>query len=208
MGLSGAEASQRRLIQHVLGKSLGVFSAGYLDDDLIFSNSPEENLNHTREVFGLLKEAGLKLRLKKCVFMESSLTFLGHLIAPGGILPDPKNVEKIVNLKPPTSIAEIRTLIGMTSFFRSFIKGYSEIVFPLQRKLTGENAQKKFTWGEAEQTAFETLQRCLSSPPIKGYPDFNLPFRVSAEQAHMPWEPFSLKFKMEKRSFYLIFQSS
>jgi len=64
MGLSGAGASQQRLIQHVLGKSLGVFSVGYLDDVLIFSNSPEEHLKNIREVFGFLKEAGLKLRLK------------------------------------------------------------------------------------------------------------------------------------------------
>jgi len=64
MGLSGAGASQQRLIQHVLGKSLGVLSAGYLDDVLIFSNSPEEHLKNIREVFGFLKEAGLKLRLK------------------------------------------------------------------------------------------------------------------------------------------------
>lgn len=76
--------------------------------------------------------------------MRPDVTFLGHVLTENGFYPDPKNVEKIANLRRPKSVAEVRTLLGMTGFFRSFIKDYGTIAYPLVQKTSKESSAKPF----------------------------------------------------------------
>lgn len=82
---------------------------------------------------------------------------------------------------PPKSIAEVRTFLGCTGFFRSFVKDYGKIAFPLTQKTVKENAIKPFKWTSEDQAAFDELKNRLIHPPIRGYANFQLPFRISCD---------------------------
>ena len=62
----------------------------YLDDVIIFSKTPKEYLECLRGVFEKLTQAGLKLKLKKCISFKTKLAYLGHIVSKDGIETDPK----------------------------------------------------------------------------------------------------------------------
>ena len=73
----------------------------------------------------------------------------------------------------PRCVKHVKQFVGLTSYYRKFIKNYANIAAPLH-KLTERG--KKFSWTKECQTAFENLKGALVSSPILQYPDFNDPF--------------------------------
>ncbi len=69
-----------------------------------------------RKTFTLLKENGIKLNLSKCEIAKNEVTFLGYRISKEGCQPDPKNVDAVLEMKPPTKVKEVRRFLGMTGF--------------------------------------------------------------------------------------------
>ena len=78
------------------------FVTVYLDDVLIFSDTLNDHLSHLRQVIGRIMEAGLKLKPAKCCFVKQEVSYLGHIITPRGILPNPKLVEAVRDFPVPT----------------------------------------------------------------------------------------------------------
>ena len=74
-----------------------------------------------------MAKAGLKLNLSKCAFARDSVTCLGHKLSREGISPDPHNIEKIKSWKAPDSAKKLRAFLGLTGYYRQFVKGYSDI---------------------------------------------------------------------------------
>jgi hypothetical protein len=103
------------------------FALEYLDDILIFSESIVEHDKHTETVFSRLREQGLKLRAKKCSFVLEKTQYLGFIIDKDGIIPDSSKVEGIRNLPSPNTVRNIRSFIGMYSYYRLFIQNFSKI---------------------------------------------------------------------------------
>ena len=161
-----------QILRRVLGKSALV----YLDDVIVFSDSFNDHLKHIREVFQLINEAGLKLKLRKCQFVRESVEYLGHIISADGIAPDPKKIEKVKNYKIPTNADEVRSFLGLAGYYRRFIKNFGSIARPLTRKTTKEVIKQPFNWTEEDHKAFETLRTHLVTPPILAFPDFNAEF--------------------------------
>ena len=125
-GLSNAPAVFQELMSVVL-LGLGDFAIAYLDDILVFSPTLEDHLQHLDTIFDRLRKHDLKLKLKKCNFLESETNYLGFIIGKDGIKPDPKKVEAIRSLPIPTFVREVRSFIGMSSYYRRFIPNFSEI---------------------------------------------------------------------------------
>lgn len=100
-------------------------------DDVIHSTTFEEHLEHLEETLELLNKAGLKLNNQKCQFATNTMKFLGFLITPDGILPDPDKTIAIDNMAPPRSQKEVRRFLGATGFFRHHIQHYSAVAAPL-----------------------------------------------------------------------------
>ena len=69
--------------------------------------------------------------MKKCRFVEKNIEFLGHVIGKDGIKPDPNKIIKINQLKPPINIREVRSVLGLCSYYWKFIKDFSKIAKPL-----------------------------------------------------------------------------
>jgi hypothetical protein len=112
--------------------------------------------------------------------METTVKFLGHLVSENGVIPCPSTVDKKVNYKKPTSAAEVKSFLGLVSFFRSFIKNFATIAYPLMQKTLKENS-KNFTWNDSDDKTFEYLRNCLLTPPIKSHPRFDLPFEIECD---------------------------
>ena len=179
-GLTSAPAVFQELMSIVL-HGLSHFATAYLDDILIYSETLEDHMHHLQEVFDRLREHGLKLKLKKCSFLKLETNYLGFLINDRGIKPDPLKVEAIKSLPAPTCVREVRSFIGMTSYYRRFIPNFSEIAEPVIA-LTRKHA--RFKWSEECQKAFEYLKASLTVVPLLSYPDPNKPYTLYTDASN------------------------
>ena len=165
-GLAQAPAYFQNLMNKVL---TGLnFAISYLDDIIIFSETPEQHLKHIQIVLKRLKEANLKMKKSKCDFFKKELHYLGHLLTRDGIKPQPAKVEALTNLKPPTSAKRVREFLGMVGYYRKFISRFADAARPLT-KLTRRNI--KFEWAKDCQIGFDYLRTALTKDPILKYPD-------------------------------------
>ena len=140
----------------------------YLDDVLVTGRTFEQHLENLKAVLEAISKAGLKLKLSKCHFAQSSVDFLGFTISASGLAPDCKKVEAITNYPTPKDLTELRRFLGMASYYRRFISGFSYIACPLNR-LT-QKFDMKFVWTKECETAFLTLKEQLVSSPILAFP--------------------------------------
>ena len=115
----------------------------------------------------------LKLKLKKCQFAQSSTTYSGHIISDKGVTPDPDKVNAMKNLKSPKTVRQVRSFLGMSGFYRKFIKNYADMAMPLTQ-LTQKNV--KFVWTEQCENSLREIIRQLALTPLLSHPDINLPY--------------------------------
>ena len=150
----------------------------FLDDILVASPTVEEHMDHLDKVLTALGRANLKLHPGKCAVARESATCLGHLLTRQGIQPDPHNLAKVVKWPIPSNVKEVRGFLGLTGYYRQFVENYAKVAGPLT-DLTSK--EKTWSWGKAEQAAFESLRKTLTEAPIIAYPDFEKPFWVKTD---------------------------
>ncbi|XP_063969518.1 uncharacterized protein LOC135157536 [Lytechinus pictus] len=109
---------------------------------------------------------------------RKEVTYLGYVINANGVLPDPNNINKVASWPRPKNPTNVRSFLGLASFYRRFIKYFSKIASPLT-KLTHKGT--KFTWTEECEDSFDTLRRALANPPLLAYPDFSTDFILSTD---------------------------
>ena len=97
----------------------------YLNDVIVYGKTFDEHLQRLSLVLQWFCQAGLKLKPSKCHFFETQVTFLGHVLTPDGVLPDPGNVEKITTWLVPTCVTDVWPILGMGNYYQRFIKDYS-----------------------------------------------------------------------------------
>ena len=165
-GLAQAPAYFQNLMNKVLHGLNFAFS--YLDDIIIFSETPEEHLKHIRIVLKRLQSANLKMKKSKCCFFKRELHYLGHLLTTEGIKPQPEKVKAISELKPPSTSKGVREFLGMVGYYRKFINRFADAARPLT-KLTRRHV--KFEWSKECQIGFDYLRTALIKDPILKYPD-------------------------------------
>lgn len=123
----------------------------YVDDICVISKDFDSHLQHLKDLFGRLRNAGLTLNPKKCHFAAKEVIFLGHLISKQGIQVDP-NKTKIIDTFPiPKKIKDIRSFLGMCNYYRRFIKSFSTLVEPLNKLLRKD---EDFIWTEDLSNCF------------------------------------------------------
>ena len=173
-GLSGSPAVFQNCMNAVLG-DIRHFALAFVDDIIVFSETFEEHIKHLEEVFSRLRKANLRLKISKCDFVKEKLNYLGHIISNEGISVDPEKVSAVANMQPPKNIRDVRSFLGMASYYRKYVPDFSKIAKPLS-SLTRKNA--KFQWSLETQTAFETLKQRLLEAPILAFPDITKPFKL------------------------------
>jgi hypothetical protein len=101
--------------------------------------------------------------------------FLGHVISPERIVVDPGKVRDVLYWKPPTSVTQVCSFIGLTSYYRRFILNFSKISKPIIELLKKGN---KYVWSEDYDDAFKILKKLLTTSPVLTQPDIATPFDI------------------------------
>ena len=174
-GLTNAPAAFMDLMNRVFGPYLDKFVIVFIDDILVYSSSKEEHAEHLRIVLQTLREHQLYAKFSKCQFWLDRVAFLGHVVSAEGISVDPQKIEAVVDWKPPTNVTEVRSFLGLASYYRKFVEGFSKIATPLT-KLTRK--EEKFIWSEACQNSFDELKQRLTTAPVLTLPSGNEGFTV------------------------------
>ena len=162
---SAAEIFQNTL-QQVLHGINGVRNIA--DDILIYGTTYEEHNKALKECLQRLELHGLTLNLDKCRFLKNHLEFFGLLFSHDGVRPDPKKISAFYNTTIPTTVGEVRSLLGMANYSSQFIPNFATITEPL-RRLTHKEA--KFIWGKEQEDAYQKLKTALVNSPVMGYFD-------------------------------------
>ena len=140
-GLCNTPTTFQRLMQNCLGELNLTYALVYLDDMIVYSKTEEDHLCRLQAVFEHFHEHGLKLKPSKCSFLHKQITFLGHEISADGMKPGTLNLKGIAEMAPPAKYTEVQHFLGMTRFFRRFIKNYTHIAKPLNDILEGKPAR-------------------------------------------------------------------
>ena len=177
-GLCNAPATFQRLMNTALAGLIYKTCAVYLDDIVVASPTFEQHLKDLEEVLKRLKTAGLSLKLKKCQFCLSELTFLGYRITPSGIKPDEDKIKAVIEFKAPSTVKHVRQFLGLTGYYRRFVPNYARHAEPLHA-LTRKDAV--FRWDDKCQEAMETLKEYVTSAPVLRFPDFTRPFFIHTD---------------------------
>ena len=177
-GLCNAPATFMYLMNTILRPYIDQFVVVFLDDILIFSKNKWEHLEHVRKVLLKLREYKLYAKEKKCEFMKKGVEYLGYRVSERGLEVCQDKIDKVMNWPIPTCPKEVRSFVGIASFYRRFVRDFSKIARPLT-DLTRKETE--FVWGSAQEKAFETLKKALCSAPILCLPDFSKPFVVNTD---------------------------
>jgi hypothetical protein len=174
-GLTNAPAYFMYLMNSIFMPELDKFVVVFINDILVYSKNEEEHARHLHVVLQRLREHHLYAKLSKCDFWLKEIKFLGHTISQAGIAVDPDKVQEVMNWKPPMTVHQIRSFLGLAGYYRRFIPDFSRIV-----KLITELLKKeaKFVWGQKCEDAFHALRQHLTTSPVLAQPDSSKPFHV------------------------------
>ena len=167
MGLSNSPSMFQRIMELAMRGLQWIACLIYLDDVIIFGRNFEEHANRLRSVLDRIRKAGLKLKPEKCELFQLQVRFLGHIVSAAGIKPDPANLSKVKGWKVPTTVSEVRQFLGLCSYYRRFVKGFSALARPMV-ELTKKDAELK--WTDSCQQSFEELKNRLIGPDIMAFP--------------------------------------
>jgi len=169
-GLSSAPGTFQRLMDLVFS-GLNYYSVlVYLDDVVVFGPSVETLMERLEEVFLRLRGANLKINTRKCHLFQRRISFLGHVISQDGVEVQPEKTAAVEEWPVPCNIRELRSFLGLASYYRKFIRSFSLIAEPLYELL---RKGRQFCWSETQQLAFEQLKSCLVQAPVLGTPQAN-----------------------------------
>ena len=136
-----------------------------------YSSTFDEGLRHLANVFTRLRAANLKLKPSKCIFFQRQVKFLGHIVSSEGIQTDPEKISAVRDWPTPKNAKQIRSFLGLCSYYRRFVKNFAEKARPLHALY---EKKAKFLWTPECQTAIDSLKNnALISSPILGFPIIN-----------------------------------
>ena len=177
-GLCNAPATFQRLMESVMRGLTYDACLLYLDDIIVVGNTFEDHLGNLGKVLQRLQAANLKLNAKKCQLFCKKVHYLGHIISPTGVATDPEKTQAVRDWPCPKDKRELRSFLGLCSYYRRFVRGFSNIARPLTR-LTEE--QRPYLWTEEAKTAFQALKLALCSAPVLGFPRPGADFIVDTD---------------------------
>jgi hypothetical protein len=174
-GLTNASAHFMYLMNSVFMPELDRFDMVFIDDIPVYSKSMVEHEEHLRVVLQRLQDHQLYVKFSKCEFWINEVSFLGHVISLEGINVDLGKVRDVLDWKPPTSITQVCSFLGLAGYYRRFILNFSKISKPITKLLKKDN---KYMWSKDRDEVFNTLKKLLTTSPLLAESDIAKPFDV------------------------------
>lgn len=162
-GLANSPSVYQRLMDKILGPLRFGKVLPYMDDLLIAADNDAEALEILHTVLGIIRDSKLTLNLEKCKFLQREIEYLGYDISGSGVRPGMKKTEAVSKFREPANIHELRMFLGLTSYFRKFVRGYAVIAHDLYKLL---KKNEPWMWTSDQQTAFEKLKTILTNRPV------------------------------------------
>eukprot|EP00253_Pinus_taeda_P010372 PITA_10372 len=145
----------------------------------ISSKSWKDHVEHVDRVLQLLEEKQLYAKRSKCSFGVQEVEYLGHIVSHEGVKVDPSKIKAIKEWKIPTSIKHLRGFLGLTAYYRKFVKNYGRIAAPLTTLLKKD----AFSWTPEATKAFEHLKEAMCQAPVLATRDFTKTFIVECDDS-------------------------
>jgi RNase H-like domain found in reverse transcriptase/Reverse transcriptase (RNA-dependent DNA polymerase) len=149
----------------------------FFDDILVYSSDVTTHSSHLAQVLQKLAENQLTAKRSKCEFGVTQLEYLGHIISGEWVAADPKKVEIMKDWPVPKGLKELRGFLGLTGYYRKFIKHYGLISKPLT-ELLKKNA---FRWSDQASEAFEKLKLVMCCAPMLALSNFTKGFVLETD---------------------------
>lgn len=181
-GLANAPAVFQRTMNKILGTRRFTTALAYMDDLLVPSKSVEEGFQRLEDILQLFQEAGLTLNLSKCRFFDTQIDYLGYEISSEGVKPGERKIEAVRKFPTPRNVHEVRQFLGLSSYFRKFVKGFGEIAKPLTTLL---KQNTPWQWTQLEEAAFQSLKQKLQERPILALYDPKLDTELHADASSL-----------------------
>jgi hypothetical protein len=167
-GLCNAPSTFQSLMNHVFHPFLRHFVLVFFDDILIYRKTWIDHLTHVDQVLSLLSQHHLFLKQSKCAFGASEVEYLSHLVGKDGVRVDPKKIEAMQDWSHPKTFKILRGFLGLTGYYRKFVKNYGKIA----AHLTALLKKNSFTWTPAAPLDFQTLKTVMCTTPVLALPNF------------------------------------
>ena len=156
----------------------------YMDDVIACSTRWDAHLNLLQDMFRALQTAGLTLKPSKIHFGPKEVQYLGRVLSADGIRMAEDRIKAIIGLKTPTTIKELRSVLGTVDFVRKFIPNPATTIEPLvalTRKSVANLKTLRNHWGPEQDAAFIKVKEVLTSAPVLHFPQFHKPFIIHVD---------------------------
>lgn len=189
-GFKNAPSIFQRAIDDILRDDIGKRCQVYMDDIIIYSPNKHEHVRDIETILRKLEIAGMRVSSEKSKFFKTEVQFLGFIVTREGIKACPEKVKAIVDFKTPQNLKSLRSFLGLSGYYRKFIKDYARIAKPLTKYLRGENGHTaasssrniKITLDNEAIIAFDKLKRILASDDVLlVYPDYKKTFELTTD---------------------------
>jgi hypothetical protein len=201
-GLSNAPSIFTRMMRKLLAPIPNPGLHHFMDDILLATRTWDEHLALLRQLLQRLRETGLTARPSKCLIGFEELEFLGHTLKQGTILPEAKNVEKMLKAPHPVTKRDVKSFLGMCGFYQKFLPHFNSVAAPLS-ELTQKAKPERVVWTAQCEEAFQQLKQALAAQPVLQMPDLTKPFVLRTDASnqglgaalmqHDPSDPALLK---------------
>jgi hypothetical protein len=162
----------------VLRNLTGELCYVFIDDVLVFADTIEEHARRLEKVLQRFEKANLLLQPEKCAFAQPQVNYLGYVVSRDGVTASPDKVKAVRQYPVPRNVKEVRSFLGLASFYRRLVPRFAEIAKPLTQLIRKD---VQFKWESSQQAAFEKLKEILCSEQVLAYPDFNTQFILTTD---------------------------
>jgi len=163
-GLANAPATFQKIMNKILREFLDHGVVVYLDDKLIYSNNMDDYIKLVQKVLDRLEYHDLGVSLKKSVFHQEEVEFLGYIVKASRVTVSDRKVKSVQNWAHTKSVKEVQIFFGFANFYRQFIKDFSKVCKQKNETLKGDS--KDLRWGRGQEEAFEERKKRFTTAPI------------------------------------------
>ncbi|KAL5538883.1 hypothetical protein UlMin_043126 [Ulmus minor] len=149
----------------------------FFDDILVYSPTWETHIEHVRTTLDILRQHQFFIKESKCDFGKQELEYLGHIVTHQGVKVDNKKIEAMVSWPQPANVTDLRGFLGLTGYYRKFVRGYGLLARPLTNLLK----KGSFRWTDEVAGAFELLKQAMTTTSTLAMPNFNDSFIVETD---------------------------